>query len=531
MTLSQPHNVAALPITSKSGQRIYPRIEMPLVVEIQNEQYTVTDWSLGGFGLSGETLQCEDGDIFKCRLIFAFPYFKTTMDVSAKVVRIENGHARGFQFIDMTTDRAEVLSYIVDNHLSGEMVALPEMLDRGEPGKVVFSTKTTQRLQMAYASLRLAAILLASLVVLAIGSTTILKSFLTVRSEFASVASSRTLARAPVSGFVKGADFSDGTDITTGDILLTITPPVKPIELTKLEQEIKTTSHRIKLQEQELAEVQEVFSNWEKRLDTDLRASNIQRDLLLKEVDARKRVYDRLLALNKKGVTTSARVDDAEIDLRQAQKNLARETANKERLQQEHYAATQGLYMDGAEKTRSTPSDIRREISASRELLKSKEASLASLKEQFTVRSPCNCTIESQSAKNGEYVESGSVVYSLGNHLNATAEVDALVPVERVRYLGIGTEASVVLANQSTELMGKIKQVNYNPRNTGRTGLPDSLRTLGRFALVTISLPPSERLPLSGLPAIVSMRIPLGKIVFHYTGLDWFIDTAKAASE
>ncbi len=504
---------------SQTGQRMYPRIEMPLRVELLGQQYETTDWSLGGFGLGDGAPCLELGSVQTAELLLSFPCFESRMSVMVKVVRVEEGEGRGFQFIDMTSQRAEILSYIIDRHLSGETILMPEMMEMGEVGRIVFSQKSTQRLQTLSSALRLSLVVAGVLIFATIGLSIIVSSFLTVRSEYASVASSRTLIRAPFSGFVEGAEIDPQSPVERGALLFTISPPVKPQAIVSLEQDIVLMQQRIDILQSELSDAELAFDAWRSKLSVQKEATEAQVVYLSQTVDANQRVYDRLQKLREQGIATALRLDEAEVRLRQSQNELSAKQSALKTINFELDAAKQGLYVDNADKTRKSPNELRREISESKNLLSGKQVTLNSLEEQFVVRSPCHCLVETTSIKLGEFVERGDIVYTLGDANQSVAEVDALVPISRVKFLRKGAAAQVVLADSTEEIIGHVTDVNYNPMNTGRTGLPDQLRTMGRYALVTIALQSSEQTPLSGLPAVATMRISLGDLLFYYLGL------------
>ncbi len=512
---------------SQSGQRSYPRIEMPLGVEIGGVRYEAADWSLGGFGLGERAPPAARGDILKCRLLLRFACFDTSMEITAKVVRVVDGTGRGFQFIDMTTERAEVLGYIVDNHLAGELVAVPDLVARSGPGEIVFSDAAMRRLRLVAAGLRFAAVLAVAMVVIALGGLSLAASFFTVRSEYAAVASGRTVARAPESGFVQGPALPIGVAVPRGAPLFEIVPPVKPQALAELEHEIAVLESRLAQEEDALIDVETAFYAWEDRLKMDLAAARRRAALARAEVDAHRRLHARLAGLAADGQATRSRVDEAEVRLRTAERQQAEVSALITRIEEDLRLAGAGLYMGDNNSGRDTPGDLRRAIRVTRAALAGKTAALGALQERYLVRSPCDCVVEVALGKAGEYVSRGATVYELGEVRGRAAEVDVLVPAEQVGLLRAGMAAGVLFPDRPQELQGRIGALTLNPQNTGRGGLPDELRAFGRFALATVALDPAAAAPPTGTPAIVTIRVPLGNMLYRLTGLDWLLPTAE----
>lgn len=522
-------NEAVVPpaLVSPSGQRVHPRVTVPLGVEIAGVRYEAADWGLGGFGLTEEGPSGALDDIFKCRLIFVFPNLETSVTLSAKAVRVEDGRVRGFQFVDLSADRAEVLAYVIDRHLSGDLVALPGMLEQGEPGRIAFSEPTVRRMRTFATASRLGAIFIGVVLVAGVAGVSLVSSVLTVRSEYASVASGRTLARAPEAGYVLGAGLAPGARVARGDVLFEIQPPAKPQDLSTLENDVAMAESGVALRTQQLGEVEAAFASWTERLGVDVGASERRVKLVGAEVEARRRLFQRLSGLAASGLVSASRSDEAEVALRNAEVTLAAEEADLARLRLELKVAAEGLYLGDTRATRRTPGDARRDLAESRAELDNRRAALAAQQERFVVRSPCDCVVEGRSAKPGEYAERGATIYTLADGGEHGGEVDALVPVDRIGLLHVGAETRVLLSDRSGDVVGRVTEITYNPRNTGRTGLPDQLRALGRFALVTVALPEGTQ-PMSGVPATVTARVSAGDLLFRFTGIDWFVPGASS---
>lgn len=382
------------PITSKSGQRVHPRIDIPLTVEINGVRHVVADWSLGGFGLEASAPDCEAGDVFKCRLIFIFPHVEATLTLLAKAVRVVDGKGRGFQFVDMTADQAEALSYIVDNYLSGDIVTVAGLASHGMPPEISFSDETTRRMRAVSAALRLGAILVVTIGVAAFGAVSLLSSFLTVQSEYAAVASDRIVMRAPQAGFLLAATATTGETVTRDSVLFEISAPVNPQDIAALEQEIVSAQKQIELEVEHLSDVEAAFGSWVGQLQADIAAADTRVRLMTSEVAVRQRLFDRRAGLAKDGRAAAVQVDEAEVALRQAQIALADEKATLQRLRDELKLAGAGLYLGDTRATRQTPGDVRRSLAERREQLSAKEATLRARQARFVVRSPCDCVVE-----------------------------------------------------------------------------------------------------------------------------------------
>jgi hypothetical protein len=85
----------------------------------------------------------------------------------------------------------------------------------------------------------------------------------------------------------------------------------------------------------------------------------------------------------------------------------------------------------------------------------------------------------------------------------------------------IGQGATVYLASQDKPEVGHITNVNFNPTNTGRVGLPDTLRPLDIYGIVTVTLD-GPRSPIeAGQPAVVVAPIGVQGLLTSIPALAW----------
>jgi hypothetical protein len=68
---------------------------------------------------------------------------------------------------------------------------------------------------------------------------------------------------------------------------------------------------------------------------------------------------------------------------------------------------------------------------------------------------------------------------------------------------------------------GRVAAINFNPGSTGRIGLPDSLRTLADYGLLTVTLVDPSAAPPAGLPVTVTAPVEWTALAANFPLLRW----------
>ena len=152
---------------------------------------------------------------------------------------------------------------------------------------------------------------------------------------------------------------------------------------------------------------------------------------------------------------------------------------------------------------------------------------LAALSASTPIVSPCDCVVATVSAPDKTFVQLGNPIANLAVPGNAGVQVDALVPSGLMSFLRTGQTMRVFLGDRAAAATGTVTALNYNPANSGRVGLPDTLRTLNNYGLVTVTLPGVQQVP-AGTPAVVNATASLGMVLRHLPGVSALLGAAAA---
>lgn len=499
---------------SPSGKRAHPRVSMPALAEIGGSQYVVSDVSLGGFALEGGGPAARLNDPVRVTIRVGRRDLCLAIEATARVMRLSDGSASSFQFIDISSDAASALDRVVNIWLSGSE-NLADALSRGaleapQPAR----TRNTRSL----------AVFGAGFVALVLVAGYVASSRLMVYSEFGAISAPMWMVRAPQPGLLVLQTGAVGAMIQPGQVLGELRPSLPPQLVAEAEQQIQALEARARQLQGELAQGEAGFGAFRAQADNDLATATEARRLLERQVVTQERLYNRLAGLSRQGFVSAARADQEEIALIGQRRALA-EAASAENSARILVAeARAGRFRSDGRPTARSPEEVRREAQAVAASLNETRQSLARLSAPVPLASPCLCRVAQVAVPSGTAVVAGDVLLGLAETTGATSlEVDALVSSTRMPFLMMGQRAGVRLAGADLVVPGRIIALNHNPENTGRIGLPDNLRSLRSYGLVTLALDPlpAAATAATGLPALLQAPISVRMLLLNLPGFSW----------
>jgi mannuronan synthase len=111
-------------------QRQHARYRIPLEVLYKGHNYRVADWSLGGFALLDAPIDSPKGTIEQFTLIFPFDTYQLSLTIEAEVKYNDRSRRRvGVKFLNLTSRQINVIRYVLDAFLSGEIVEAGDVLE------------------------------------------------------------------------------------------------------------------------------------------------------------------------------------------------------------------------------------------------------------------------------------------------------------------------------------------------------------------------------------------------------------------
>lgn len=111
-------------------QRQHPRYRLPVKCIHNGIQLAVVDVSVGGIGLRTGSLDAKPGNVLDLTLAFPFSGYELTLPINAEVRYVAEEHSRiGLRFVDVSPRQHNLLRFILDAYLSGEVVEAGDVLD------------------------------------------------------------------------------------------------------------------------------------------------------------------------------------------------------------------------------------------------------------------------------------------------------------------------------------------------------------------------------------------------------------------
>lgn len=501
---------------SPSGKRAHPRVALPAMVEMAGAQYRLADLSVGGFALDENGPPAAPDDPFRVVFRIGQPHLSLAIEAVAKVRRLSDGRARSFQIIEISPDGAVALDRLVAIWLSGSdslAAALSRAsLEAPEPAE---AATRNRRSLLAFGAAALALLLAAGYVA---------SSRLVVYSEFGAVAAPMSLVRAAQPGLLVLQAGAPGLRTEPGQVLGELRPELPTQVLAETTHQINALEARLRQLQGELAHGEAGFQAFRAQAEADLLAASETRRLMERQVETQERLFNRLAGLTRQGIVSSARADQEEINLMQHRRGLAEARAAENAARILAAEAQAGRFRHDGRPTARSPEDVRREITAVTASLTEMRQTLARLAAPVPILSPCLCRIAQVAVPSGTAVLAGDVLLGLATEGGATPlEVDALVPSTRIPFLALGQRVGVRLAGAREVATGRIVALNHNPENTGRIGLPDNLRSLRIYGLVTVALDaqPVAEAAAIGMPALLQAPISLRMLLLNLPGFAW----------
>lgn len=505
---------------SPSGKRMMPRVAMPSQIEVSGMRYPLLDFGLGGCALESAGPLAAMGDAIRADLLLQVGTVTiVASDLIVKVLRTEQGRAKALQFVELPGDASHLLDRAVEDWLRGSLPRADALLAKRRTPSVPGAARGSGS-NSWWRSLRTAILLLAGCAALGAGAYLVLSRWLVVRSEFAAVASPLRLIRASQDGLVMMPGVGVGSAVGAGQVLLRLEPVLPPQVRADLEPRIHAAAARLDRLRGELEQARAGFETFRARAPVVLRAAVASRQMHERQVAASERMFQRVQHLARSGFAPAAQADQLEIELMAQRRALAAAEVAEDNARQQVDDASHGRFLSDGRSTQRTPQEIRREIQAVETELDNLHSTLGRLVAPTIIAAPCSCVVSQIGATSGSYVVAGDPLLGLTEgHTDAAIEIDALVDSTRMGFLQVGQTVDVYLGGASAAMAGRVMQLNFNPENTGRAGLPDNLRTLKSYGLVTVVLDGRPPGAVAGLPVLIAAPIEPSVLLRSVLGL------------
>lgn len=508
--ISRPHGAI--------GHRIHPRVEFPLEVEFDDGQrFPARNWGTGGFRLDDGALISEVGAAHVVRLIAPVLDSALHIVVNARVVRLLNGWAVGFQFVDLSPSQLELLDQLIQTGLDGDASVLGRLAAMPQQD---LSISRFSSPHSSYAARNIGASVLLFCLIVA-GGLFILSRLLTITADYAAVAADLRQLNAPEAGYLVSDALTVGARVNAGQTIAMVQPVPTPQVRLSTETQISVMEALLAQQLTALAETRVGFTKFLQTSRIAHEEATAARKLLDQQVAAGSRNFERLLTMQDKKIIADARVEQERQVFLGLQRLLSAARDTEEATRNRLSNAEVGMFPSDGRSTQKSPADIERSIANTSAGITRLRDILAALERPLPMTSPCDCRVASMASTPGTYVLAGARIADLAQEHQGKVLIDALIQNPRLTYIRLGQSVSVNIANAPEDLQGRVVAVNFNPANSGRIGLPDSVRTLADFGLVSIEVDRPRAETLSGTPATVVAPIDWWGLLANAPVMAW----------
>ena len=522
-----PASASAVTLTSPSGKRMHPRVQVALTVVLHGRECRTHDLSRGGFGLAEGGPDIPVGTIVDAALRLPLAGFTTVLSASARVVGALDGQARNFQFVSLPGDQRHMIDIIVRGRLAGELVRLEDTPYDAKP-RAALCMLPDLRTRAWAPALRTAALVALSVMLFGAAAAQVGSRLLSVTSDYAAVAGTLRQVRAPQAGYLEETALAVGAHLHTGQVVGYVRPAVPPQAQLQVESQTAVLRATLNQQRQALDEAKAGFDNFVRTARSEFDAASAERRLLEAQAAAAQRMLQRATTLARAGDQSQERVDVQAQEFLGKQQALAAARDAELAARQKLADAQAGRFASDGRSTQKSPADIERDIASGQAQLERLEALRAGLDRPLPLRSPCDCVVSGVSATPNVFVTPGDQVADLAETTTGRVQVDALIQNQRLALVKVGQRVRVYLASSKHVQAGRVTALNFNPVNTGRVGLPDVLRSSDNYGLAAVTLESPEVRADPGLPATVMAPVDRRVLARSVSALAWGLDALNA---
>ncbi|WP_260260479.1 PilZ domain-containing protein [Vibrio intestinalis] len=500
----------------KAGQRQNPRIDFPATVIINNKEFDVIEWSLGGFSLPTECVLATEliSEINEANLRFELPQKKVEVDVKISVVRCDDqGFAVGFQFIELPDHIQSTLQSIVGGYLSGEKISLDQALENGVKGKLFEFEQA--RLMASWGKFASITFVIAALLFFAL--YLVYQKLYVIKSEHAAIAQRVVRIQAPSTGVLDDISVQLGDSIKAKQSLFSIASDTNQERLRQKKSEAAATSLEVEHLKNRYRDAKSLLTSFSSRLDANIQGLEKRIRAIKAEIKVQKEQYQLFERNHAIGVVDEITKNDALLQLFEKKRALMLLEQELSNTKNQKHMTREGLLARDDVSSLPTVNELEDLLNYKTNYVTLLETEIASIFDSMNTHSPCDCDIVEVNATNGP-VTSGQTIMHLSPRSENPKWILALVDLESDKKLYKGAPAKFKLASESNSRSGTVDEISYYSASqpivysrNGETysGLPDSLPRMQQYTLVKII--PDE--PIENVsykePVLVSISLGL----------------------
>jgi len=456
----------------RPSQRLHHRVSAPITVLTDEGEFSATDWSIGGFGLTGYPKELTVGDELECTVNIPFQGFDISFPVTVEIKRVLDDGTLGAAYKEVGDREKEIMTHFIDDLVRGSITTVDDALLRIDTPVTPVSTKADpnpdKEVPLKRRSLRTLAW---SGFYFSAGLAVLGYTALVLYSNFYRLEVNTAVVSAPVESILATTDGRISKVIASIDTSAQADEPLMIIEDAALEQSIEVSKVNIDRKTLELRAKKRQLENEKEKLQdynavalTEVERSSRQVRSLKHRVSLAQQQFERYSDLLSKGWTTRSRLDEIESDysalvsdLEEARLVMHQRRTLLDSLEQGRYF--NGVRFEGRVKEMTAELEL-----ALDEVMLAKDEMSALFRRQarLTLRAPQKGRVIKLIRQRGSNVRKGDEIALFER--DEARIVEAFLTQEEVLEVGLGDDAVIYFPSLDERVNAIISSID---RTTG----------------------------------------------------------------
>ena len=444
----------------RPSQRLFHRVDAPLMVEIGGERLRASDWSLGGCRVYLETHDYAVGSTELLTVHVPFQGFHISFETKSTVIRAADGAGDvAFRFGELDDRQTSLLEHFIEDLLRGSMTAAEDTIRRIDTPVTPISTKPdpnplaqTPLHRVALSRLlKFAAYAGLGVIVFGYAAFAIYMNVMKVEVRSAVVSAPIETILASTSGVITEMRTQVGSLVDPGTIMMVI-------EDANLEEAIERARIKISRARLDVESERDALSRARVRLgmqrdlaERDVRLAGIAVEEQRAVAAASAAAANRLAKLQQKGYATRSKLDQARAKSAGDKAALQRAREQLRSTKEFLRSTAEGSFYDGRY-FRDEVAEAQNRIQNAEAQIALAEQELAALRAQrarISVRAPSRGRLVRQFKSVGSGVKRGEPIALF--ELDAARSVEAFLTQEEAASVRVGREVTIWLPGLDQE--------------------------------------------------------------------------------
>lgn len=215
-------------IHESETQRQFIRLQLPAMVDVKEQRFTVKDLSSGGMAIRDIDHHFSKGDLIETKLILPFADFSLDIGIKGEVQYIDKkANCAGVRFIDLNANQISILNHVIKSFMAGDIIGSQDLLNvvsrenfvnvRKHASNQSESSGDKIKKYSIYGLVVVATLLLSAFII-----NNILEKMFILKTPYGFVKAQNIEILSPAAGYFETSLSSSAISVKTGQVLGTI---------------------------------------------------------------------------------------------------------------------------------------------------------------------------------------------------------------------------------------------------------------------------------------------------------------------